>query len=428
MESEFDIPCEYSHRTPYVTIDEMKKLLRSRIKNGQIYELHELEFDKQSGLYYTNYFSWGDNLLQLHLLAEQCIINIKMIDWLRTTDSYDTDTMQRILDLMQNPLVWIDDIPDELETKFIVTGRVATEKSSEERYIMSPCNDLFFDWIAARREWFANKLPKAMDIPTYSGYNVPKDMIVWDRLLTDPIKKWHSLHLNPDKKYILGNAIWPYCSPLYIRREINSIYDHFGAQKAAQIVRLLREDWQDIKVLKLFGIDELTPEQIEEFRQCIFEGMDRSLRAWDDETPKAETPKEESPDHAPTSAPGKPRGPKTQYLFADVRGNEDTFRSKTEAERVRKFVADHRMGNMQLDSQSTNRLNLMVACFWYRWNERGWVSQEPQGAAIYRFFTEQCELECAVLKKAFSTKICKIINEGKKDYQIYDDLDSYFRK
>lgn len=131
---------------------------------------------------------------------------------------------------------------------------------------------------------------------------------------------------------------------------------------------------------------------------------------------------------APTSAPGKPRGPKTQYLFADVRGNEDTFRSKTEAERVRKFVADHRMGNMQLDSQSTNRLNLMVACFWYRWNERGWVSQVPQGAAIYRFFTEQCELECAVRQKAFSSKICNIINAGKKDYQIYDDLDSYFRK
>ena len=131
---------------------------------------------------------------------------------------------------------------------------------------------------------------------------------------------------------------------------------------------------------------------------------------------------------APTSAPAKQRGPKTQYLFADVRGNEDTSRTKTEAEHVRKFVADHHMGNMQLDSKSTNRLNLLVACFWYRWNERKWVSQEPQGAAIYRFFTEQCGLECAVLPKAFSTKICNIINAGKKDYQIYDDLDSYFRE
>lgn len=131
---------------------------------------------------------------------------------------------------------------------------------------------------------------------------------------------------------------------------------------------------------------------------------------------------------APTSAPAKPRGPKTQYLFADLRGDEDTFRSKTEAGRVRKFVTDHHMGNMQLDSKSTNRLNLLVACFWYRWNERKWVSQEPQGAAIYRFFTEQCGLECAVLQKAFSTKICNIINAGKKDYQIYDDLDSYFRE
>ncbi len=124
----------------------------------------------------------------------------------------------------------------------------------------------------------------------------------------------------------------------------------------------------------------------------------------------------------------KQRGPKTQYLFADLRGNEDTFRSKTEAERVRKFVADHRMGNMQLDCKSKNRLNLLVACFWYRWNERKWVGDEPQGAAIYRFFTEQCGLECAVLPKAFSTKICNIINKGKKDHQIYDDLDFCFHE
>lgn len=134
------------------------------------------------------------------------------------------------------------------------------------------------------------------------------------------------------------------------------------------------------------------------------------------------------PTPEPVSAPDKPRGPKTQYLFADLRGNEDTFRSKTEAERVRKFVADHRMGNMQLDCKSKNRLNLLVACFWYRWNERKWVGDEPQGAAIYRFFTEQCGLECAVLPKAFSTKICNIINKGKKDHQIYDDLDFCFHE
>lgn len=120
------------------------------------------------------------------------------------------------------------------------------------------------------------------------------------------------------------------------------------------------------------------------------------------------------------------RGPKTQFLFADLRGNEDTQRTQKEIERVKKYVADHKMGQRQLDSKATSKLNLMVACFWYRWNELKWVSDEPQGAAIYRFFTSQCGLECGVLPKAFSTKIVEIINSGKKDPDIYDSLYSYF--
>lgn len=120
------------------------------------------------------------------------------------------------------------------------------------------------------------------------------------------------------------------------------------------------------------------------------------------------------------------RGRKTQFLFADIRGNEDTYRAQLEIERVRKYVAEHRMGQYQLDSKATSKLNLMVACFWYRWNELEWVGDEPQGAAIYRFFTTQCGLECGVLPKAFSTKIVEIINSGKKDPEIYDNLYSYF--
>ena len=54
------------------------------------------------------------------------------------------------------------------------------------------------------------------------------------------------------------------------------------------------------------------------------------------------------------------------------------------------------------------------------------VDEDPQGAAIYRFFTNQCGLECSVMPKAFATAICKIINSGKKDPEIYDNLYSYF--
>ena len=129
---------------------------------------------------------------------------------------------------------------------------------------------------------------------------------------------------------------------------------------------------------------------------------------------------------SPESNSGNTRGPRTQYLFSDARGNEDTQRAATEADRVRKYITDHKMGQYQLDSKTSSKLNLMVACFWYRWYELDMVDEEPQGAAIYRFFTNQCGLECSVMPKAFATVICKIINSGKKDPEIYDNLYSYF--
>jgi len=122
------------------------------------------------------------------------------------------------------------------------------------------------------------------------------------------------------------------------------------------------------------------------------------------------------------------RGPKTQILFADEYGNENLERTRQEAERITKYIADHRLGHMRLDSKRTNKLNLLVACFWYRWDERDWVAPNPQGAAIYRFITEQCHIPCDVQQRAFTSTICALINERKKDPEIYDNLCTYFPK
>ena len=122
----------------------------------------------------------------------------------------------------------------------------------------------------------------------------------------------------------------------------------------------------------------------------------------------------------------QPRGPKLQYLFADENRNENIERTSQEAERVKRYIADHRMGNMRLDSTSTNQLNLLVACFYYEWRNRGWVSQEPKGAAIHRFLTEQCQLPCDVTPKAYARVIVELIKGNRKDYNIEDNLRSYF--
>lgn len=133
------------------------------------------------------------------------------------------------------------------------------------------------------------------------------------------------------------------------------------------------------------------------------------------------------PTAAPEPSPAKPRGPKMQYLFADINRNEDVERTRQEVERVKRYIADHHMGSMHLDSTNTNQLNLLVACFYYEWRERGWVSPQPQGAAIHRFLTEQCQLPCDVQPKAYARTIADLIKGKHKDYNISDNLRSYFK-
>lgn len=133
------------------------------------------------------------------------------------------------------------------------------------------------------------------------------------------------------------------------------------------------------------------------------------------------------PTAAPEPSPAKPRGPKMQYLFADINRNEDVERTRQEVERVKRYIADHHMGNMHLDSTNSNQLNLLVACFYYEWRERGWVSPQPQGAAIHRFLTEQCQLPCDVTPRAYARAIADLINGKHKDYNISDNLRSYFK-
>ena len=133
------------------------------------------------------------------------------------------------------------------------------------------------------------------------------------------------------------------------------------------------------------------------------------------------------PTAAPEPSPAKPRGPKMQYLFADINRNEDVERTRQEVERVKRYIADHHMGNMHLDSTNSNQLNLLVACFYYEWRERGWVSPQPQGAAIHRFLTEQCNLPCDVQPRAYARAITDLIKGKHKDYNISDNLRSYFK-
>lgn len=296
MDSNYDIPFDeygFDH-TPYVTKEEMIDLLKEQAKKPDK-EIWQLEFDENSGLYFTDYFACHGDMLQGHLLAEQIVEHMEKgdkFDWTRITNGYDFDIVPHIQHLIENPLVWVDEMPYELTRKYVVTGKVAEEKSSEERSTFSNYDFIRIGINNERIDWFAKNLPTKDDLPNraYCDSDVPNDMILWNLLLTDTYELFcYNLHDHSLVDPYSGHRLWPFCNPDNFRHEIGRIYTLFGAQKAAHIVRLLRDDWQDIVILKLFGVDKLTHEQIEEFRQCLFEGMDRNLRKWDSETPQQTT-------------------------------------------------------------------------------------------------------------------------------------------
>ena len=289
-ESDYDIPLD-DYGTPYVTIEEMKELLKKQKK-----QYEELQQDEQTGLYFTDYFAkHGGNMLQSHLLIEQCMEHLDELDWLRITNGYSLHIIPYLQHLWENPLVWVDEIPSELARQFVVTGRVAEEKSSEERNTCMPYDSLAIELQHERTLWFADNLPTRKDVNYHNDeyWTTPSDIPLWNLLLTDPYElfsvKLHNSYEDPYTK----ETLWPYCNAEHFRFQIEYIRTNRDEQKAAQIVRLLREDWPDIKAIKLFGVDRCTPEQVNEFEQCLFAGMDRNLRKWEAATaPKIDTPKQ----------------------------------------------------------------------------------------------------------------------------------------
>ena len=261
-----------------LTIAEIKKFMKKRTHVTYDKEEMELLVDNKTGLLYTEELNAvSAELLINHCLVEQCMEHRKMVDWERVTDKYDYKLIEKIDHIFIYPLTWVYP-PAEIGYDSLVWGLLAVSKPCEDRYSLSTYSDFFSNLRELSIRWFATNLPTKNDIRGVGRdyHMVPDDMVLWDRICSYGIDCF-------SRKDIFR--------PETLRKNIEFIAENFGAARAAKIIRLLREDWQDIVIRKLFDIDELDSEQIEEFRQNLFEGMDRSLRKWDAETPKVEEPK-----------------------------------------------------------------------------------------------------------------------------------------
>ena len=269
----------------FLTIDEISHLMDIRLHVKYDQKDRELEFDEQTGLYYTTtlFTHCGDTLIN-HILVEKCMQDRDKIDWQRTTNNYDFEIVDFIRRNYLHPLAW--DMPREASDK-ICLGLIAKERYRESRIynIREFWAKLYNDGLL----WFADNLPSIQDAAApFRYHDIPDDFIAWDRLFSTEYEAY-SFYVDikiPNEK----NGLF---SIQTFKKNIDFIALNRGGAKAAEIVRLLRDDWRDIVLFKYFHIQRLSPEEIEKFRLCLFEGMDRSLRIWDAETPKEEKPKQE---------------------------------------------------------------------------------------------------------------------------------------
>ena len=271
MFDEYEIPLD-DVKAPFVTIEEMEEILKGKTRKDSSNGWEELKLDTQTGLYYTTYFeNVPHDLVYSHLLVEQMMEMSEQVDWARVTYGYNTNIIELLEDIYRHPLVWMTPDTYEVGGEFVVLGRVAKAMSCEERFTCFPY-DMFFNDMRGKVRvlWFADNLP----VGDCVGFD--KGFIRWNLITEDEFAR----HISDEE------AIPEVFNIREFLLSMSWIEEERGGAKAAEIIRKFREDWPDIIAMKLFHTANLTNEQKEDFRQVLFEGMDRNMRKWEDEQEK----------------------------------------------------------------------------------------------------------------------------------------------
>ena len=229
--------------------------------------------DEETGKYYVEHsFSFNDDLLYNHLLAEELYEHRAEVDWVRVTDGYDPRIVGQISHLLTSPLVWYE-VPQFISQRFVVTGGLAGEYdgyiSGGDRLML--CNNL----AETCPLWFVDTMPTKKDIRmSFHYHRVPDDMVLWDRLMMGTCRYEIPKDLTSPQKPIYRP--WSYD----LQDNLKRIVKHRGVLKAIEIVEQLRADWPDIVAMKLFEFGKMSASEVEDFRLGLFEGLERTLRGW----------------------------------------------------------------------------------------------------------------------------------------------------
>lgn len=115
---------------------------------------------------------------------------------------------------------------------------------------------------------------------------------------------------------------------------------------------------------------------------------------------------------------------RTKKLFM-TDGVEDMQRTEEERNRFRNYLAEHHLGQRQLDCSRDNPINKAIVCFCAKWKRLKYIDSKPSPAAVLRFLTETCGISCAADTEALSSLLGRML-KAEYDKDIFYDVEEYF--
>ena len=275
-----------NEKTQYqlVTIEEMRELAKNepyKVPEDEPFPIEpyplELLKDKNTNLYYTDYFAqrMSDFIIN-HIMAEECIEHKDELDWSRVTNGYDGAILARIIGLYENPLVW-----SETPNNYILSGKYAKEECVERPEHKDLIDLLLNEGREKRAVWFAEHLPK-------------KKMAKWDILMSNYHRADLLLYTCDSDYYADACYNSPVIGLPYLKENLEYIKEYCGVAKVEEVIARLREVWTHITKLKLCRFDELSEEEIQNLHEYVFDEVNYQIDVWKmEEDEEQETPAKE---------------------------------------------------------------------------------------------------------------------------------------
>ena len=106
------------------------------------------------------------------------------------------------------------------------------------------------------------------------------------------------------------------------------------------------------------------------------------------------------------------RGPQKQFLFIDGKPSVENVKVRNrEKERFLRYLSEHNIKSRKLNCTRKDILNDIVTCFLINWHEKGMLAETPSGGAVFRFLTEECNIQTEVTEQSYSNEIKERLNK-----------------